>query len=91
MSGISDAKESDIMGDGLFGATGCDTNNKLVGYGLGFGTQKYTQDDGKKARNLVILGTNSSSSNALVFGKGSIKITTNDSVSVQTKDKLKTN
>ena len=63
----------------------------MVGYGLGFGTQKYTHDDGKKARNLVILGTNSSSSNALVLGKGSIKITTNDSVSVQAKDKLKTN
>ena len=66
-------------------------NNKLVGYGLGFGTQKYTHDDGKKARNLIILGTNSSSSNALVLGKGSIKITTNDSVSVEAKDKLKTN
>ena len=24
---------------GLFGATGYDTNNKLVGYGVGFGTQ----------------------------------------------------
>ena len=46
------------------------------------------RDDGKEARNLVILGTNS---NALVLGKGSIKITTNDSVSVQVKDKLKTN
>ena len=77
---------------GLFGATGYDTNNKLVGYGLGFGTQKYTHDDGKKARNLVILGVNSSdSNNALVLGKGSIKITTNDSVAVQAKDKLKTN
>ena len=50
--------------------------------------QKYTHDDGKEATNLVILGTNS---NALVLGKGSIKITTNDSVSVQAKDKFKTN
>ena len=52
------------------------------------GTQKYTHDDGKEARNLVILGTNS---NALVLGKGSIEITTNDSIAVQAKDKLETN
>ena len=52
------------------------------------GTQKYTHDDGKEARNLVILGTNS---NALVLGKGSIKIRTNDSIAAQAKDKLKTN
>ena len=49
---------------------------------------KNIHDDGKEARNLVILGTNS---NALVLRKGSVKITTNDSVSVQAKDKLKTN
>ena len=73
---------------GLFGATGYDTNNKLVGYGVGFGTQQHTHDDGKKARNLVILGTNS---NTLALGRGSIKITTNDSIAVQAKDKLKTN
>ena len=53
-----------------------------------FGAQKYTHDDGKKARTLVILGT---SPNALVLGKGSIKITTNDSTAVQGKNKLKTN
>ena len=88
MSNIIDVKGSDLLKYGLFGATGYDTNNKLVGYGVGFGTQKYTHDDGKKARNLVILGTNS---NALVLGKRSIKITTDDSVSVQAKDKLKTN
>ena len=88
MPDVSDVKGSDLLKYGLFGATGYDTNNKLVGYGVGFGTQKYTRDDGKKARNLVILGTNS---NALVLGKGSTKITTNDSVSVQAKDKLKTN
>ena len=81
-------KGSDLLKYGLFGATEYDTNNKLVGYGVGFGTQKYTHDDGKEARNLIILGTNC---NALVLGKGSIKITTNDSVSVQAKDKLKTN
>ena len=86
MSNITDVKGSDLLKYGLFGATGYDANNKLVGYGVG--TQKYTHDDGKEARNLVILGTNS---NALVLGKGSIKITTNDSVSVQAKDKLKTN
>ena len=91
MPNITDAKGSDLMKYGLFGATRYDTNNKLVGYGLGFGTQKYTHNDGKKARNLVILGTNSSSSNALILEKGSIKITTNDSVSVQAKDKLKAN
>ena len=62
--------------------------NKLVGYGIGFGTQKYTHDGGKKARNLVILGT---IPNALVSGKGNIKITTNDSTAIQAKDKLKTN
>ena len=83
---IADAKGSDLLKYGLFGATGCDTNNKLVGYGVGFGTQKYTHDDGEEARNLVILGTDS---NALVLGKGSIKITTNNSIAVQ--DKLKTN
>ena len=88
MPDITDAKGSDLMKYGLFGATGYDTNNKLVGYGVGFGTQKYTYDDGKEARNLVILGTNS---NALVLGKGSIKVTTNDSVAIQAKDKLKTN
>ena len=60
------------------------TNNKLVGYGIGFETQKYTHDDGKEARNLVILGT---SPNALVLGKGNIKITTNDSTAIQAKDK----
>ena len=86
MWNIADVKGSDLLKYRLFGATGYDTNNKLIGYGVG--TQKYTHNDGKEARNLVILGTNS---NALVLGKGSIKITTNDSVSVQVKDKLKTN
>ena len=85
---ITDAKGSDLLKYGLFGATGYDTDNKLVGYGVGFGTQKYIHDDGKKARNLVILGTNS---NVLVLGKGSIKVTTNDSTAVQAKNKLKTN
>ena len=56
--------------------------------GVGSGSQKYTDDDGKGARNLVILGTNS---NALVLGKGNIKITTNDNTAVQAKNKLKTN
>ena len=88
MSDITDVKGSDLLKYGLFGATGYDTNNKLVGYGVGFGTQKYTHDDSKEARKLVIIGTNS---NALVLGKGSIKITINDSVSVQAKDKLKKN
>ena len=55
---------------------------------VGFGAQKYTHDDDKEARNLIILGTNS---NGLVLGKGSIKITTNDSIAVQAKDKLKAN
>ena len=44
--------------------------------------------NGKEARNLVILGTNS---NALVLGKGIIKVTTNDSTAIQAKDKLNTN
>ena len=88
MPDITDAKGTDLMRYGLFGATGYDTNNKLVGYGISFGTQKYTHDDVKEARNLVILGT---SPNALALGKGSIKGTTNDSFAVQAKNKLKTN
>ena len=88
MTDITDAKGSDLLKYGLFSATGYDTNNKLVGYGVGFGTEKYRHDDGKEARNLVILGTNS---NALVLGKGSIKVTTNDNTAIQAKDKLKKN
>ena len=88
MPDITDAKGSDLLKYGQFGATGYDTNNKLVGYGVGFGTQKYTHDDGKKARNPVILGI---TSNVLVLGKGSIKVTTNDSAAIQAKDELKTN
>ena len=88
MPDITDAKGNDLLKYGLFGATGYDTNSKLVGYGIRFRTQKCTHDDGKEARDLVILGT---SPNALVLGKESIKITTNDSVSVQAKDKLRTN
>ena len=88
MPDIIDAKGSDLLKYGLLGATGYDTNNKLVGYGVGFGTQKYTHDNSKEARNLVILGTNS---NALVLGKRSIKVTTYDSAAIQAKDKLKKN
>ena len=66
MPDITNAKGSDLLKYGLFGATGYDTNNRLFGYGVGFGTQKYTHDDGKEARSLVILGT---SPNALVLGK----------------------
>ena len=84
MSDITEVRGTDLLKYGLFGATGYDTNNKLVGYGVGFGTQKYTHDDGKEARNLVILGTNS---NALVLGKATI----NDTAVIQAKDKLKTN
>ena len=51
MSDITDGKGSDLMKYGLFGAIGYDTNNKLVGYGIGFETQKYTHDDGKEAKN----------------------------------------
>ena len=58
MPDIIDAKGSDLMKYGLFGATGYDTNNKLVGYGVGFGIHLYTHDNGKEARYLVILGTN---------------------------------
>ena len=90
MLDITNAKGSDLMRYGLFGATGYDTNDKLVGYGIGFGTQKYTHDDSKEARNLVILGVDSSNSNnALVLGKVSIKVTTNGSAPIQAKDKLK--
>ena len=92
MPDITDAKRSDLMRYGLFGATAYNSDKKLVGYGVGFGTQKYTHDDGKEATNLVILGVNSSdSNNTLVLGKGSIKITTNDSVAVQARDKLEIN
>ena len=88
MPDITDAEGSDLMKYGLFGAAAYNSYKTLVGYGIGFGAQKYTHDDGKKARNLVILG---GSPNALVLGKGSIKITANDSLAVQAKDKLKTN
>ena len=88
MPDITDAKGNDLMKYDLFGATGYDINNKLVGYGIGFGTQNFTHDDGKEARNLVILGT---SPNALVLGKGNIKIITNGSTAVQAKSKLKAN
>ena len=47
MPDINDAKGSDLLKYGLFGATGYDTNNKLVGYGVGFGTQKYIYVLGK--------------------------------------------
>ena len=50
MPNITDAKGSDLMRYGLFGATGYDTNNKLAGYGISFGTQIYTHDGGKEAR-----------------------------------------
>ena len=40
MLDITDAKGSDLLKYELFGARGYDTNNKLVGYGVGFGTQK---------------------------------------------------
>ena len=92
ITNITDAKGGDIIRYALFGATAYNTDEKLVGYGVGFGTQKYTHDDGKEARNLVILGVNSSdSSNALLLEKGNIKMTANDNVAVQAKDKLKTN
>ena len=84
MPGITDAKGSDIMRYGLFGATAYNTDKKLVDYGVGLETQKYTHDDGKVARNLVILSVNSSdSSNALMLGMGNIKIATNDKTAVQ--------
>ena len=49
---ITDPVGTDLMRYGLFGDTGYDTDKKLVGYGVGFGTQKYTHDDGKKAKKL---------------------------------------
>ena len=51
MPDITDAKGTDLMRYGLLAATGYDTDNKLVGYGIGFGTQLYTHDDGKEASN----------------------------------------
>ena len=42
MPDITDAKGTDLMRYGLLGATGYDTNNRLISYGVGFGTQKYT-------------------------------------------------
>ena len=38
MLNITDAKGSDLMKYGLFGAAGYDSNNKLVSYGVGLGT-----------------------------------------------------
>ena len=83
MPDITDAKGSNLLKYGLFGATGYDTNNKLVVYGVGFGTHKFRHDDGKEARNLVILRT---SPNVLVLGTGSIKVTTTDSAAIQAKN-----
>ena len=41
MPDITDAKGSDLLKYGvLFGATGYNTNNRLVGYGVRFGTPK---------------------------------------------------
>ena len=92
MPDINDAKGSNLMRYGLLGVIVYNLDKKLVGHGVGFGTQKYTHDDGKEARNLVTLGVNSSDSNsALVLGEGSIKVTNNDSIDVQSKDKSKTN
>ena len=34
----TDAKGSDVVRYGLFGATAYNTDKKLVGYGVGFGT-----------------------------------------------------
>ena len=36
MLDITDSKGSDLLKYGLFGATGYNTNNKLLGYGVGF-------------------------------------------------------
>ena len=91
MSDITDAKGSNLLRYGLFGATAyATTDRKLVGYGIGFGTQKFAHYDGKDARNLVILGGNLAD-DVLVLGKGSIKVTTGYNTPVQAKDKLKTN
>ena len=79
MPDITDTKRSDLMRYGLFGATAYNTDKKLVGYGVGFGTQNYRHYDSKEARNSVIVGPNSfDSSNALVLGMGNIKRKTND-------------
>ena len=43
MPDLTDAKESDLMRYGLFGATAYTMDKKLVGYGAGFGTQKYNK------------------------------------------------
>ena len=68
MPDITDAKGSDIVKYGFFSATAYNTDKKLVGYGVGFGTQKYAHEDGKDARNLILFGVNTSdSSNALVL------------------------
>ena len=89
---ITDANGTDLMRYGLFGATAYDTDKKLVGYGVGFGTHKYTHDHGKEARDLVITGVNSPDpNNALVLGMGNIKITASDKTVVQAKDKSKMN
>ena len=78
------------MRHGLFDATAyATTDKKLVGYGVGFGIQKYIHFDGKDARNLVILCVNLAD-DVLVLGKGSIKVTTDYNAVVQAKDKLKT-
>ena len=90
MLDITHAKGSDLMRFCLFHAKIYDSKDDLKGYGVAFGSQTYTHDDGKEARNLVILGVDSSdSSNAMCLGNGSIKIF--NTTTIQAKDKLKTN
>ena len=87
MPDITHAKGSDLMRHGLFGATTYDSKDNLKGYSFAFGSQTYTHDDGKEARNLVILGVDSSySSHVMCLGNGSIK--TFNTTTIQAKDIL---
>ena len=81
----------------LFGATAYD--KKWSGYGVAFSAKDYLHENsGKNAKNLIIFGADScdfsdddetQKSNVLVLGKGSVQITSTETIKV--KDESKAN
>ena len=61
ISDITYASAPDIIKHCLFGST-IYNKKKWSGYGVAFGKQPYTHKDGKKAKNLIILGADLSDS-----------------------------
>ena len=86
---------TDVMKNCLFGATAFD-DKKWSGYGLAFGIKDYLHKTcGKTARNLIILGADTSdddkaTENSIVtLGKGSVSITRTETV--EAKEEIETN